>query len=566
MSIWTSSRGSRRTGRRANKRPPCKGPGLRPHPVQPSDTQIETLAADFDAGRYGEVLRLGALLSIEFPQASQIFRYVGWAHAALGHLDPAIEALETAHRLDENDVDTLIILGQAQARRGFPERAERSLQSALRINPGDRDALVEMGTVASSLGKTDRAIGYYERAITGSGEDFDAWMGLATCHMHQNQMTDAQAALSRALEIRPSDGRALYLMVQAADGRVDSCTGQTIAGLMSGPSTDLRERAFLEFASARIAIARGSDEAGVGHLIRGNHLIRRQLGYSFHQDEKLFARIRSWFADAAPQTRVILGRQTGPQPIFILGMPRSGTTLLEQMLASHSLVHGAGELEDFRIALEKTGWRAGRPDPHIYASIRQRYLGAIADRTDKPWITDKTPGNFRWVGFILAAIPEARIVHVRRDPMAVCWSNFQQHFDTRGLGFSCDMQDVAKYWHLYDRLMAFWNARYPGRLIEVDYEALTQEPAYHARALVKSLGLDWQDRVLEPHLRKTVARTASSAQVRRKIYHRQLAGMAAVRAVHSADDPDVEGGSRMTWASDCRGTSAIHCHAIGFLI
>jgi hypothetical protein len=181
-------------------------------------------------------------------------------------------------------------------------------------------------------------------------------------------------------------------------------------------------------------------------------------------------------------------------------------------------VHGAGELEALINAIGCSQWTTTRRHDEVYSFVRQRYLLALAGFPATRFITDKMPLNFQWIGFILKAIPEAKIIHTRRNPMAVCWSNYKTHFPAIGLAFSNNQKDIADYYHLYDDLMAFWRSQFPDCIYEIDYEALTSDQETETRKLANYLGLPWQDALLNFHLNSRTVTTASSLQVRKPIY------------------------------------------------
>ena len=208
------------------------------------------------------------------------------------------------------------------------------------------------------------------------------------------------------------------------------------------------------------------------------------------------------------------------KPIFILGMPRSGTSLTEEILSRHSAVAAAGELEYLRRAVSDLGEAGNAPDAASLRALRESYLGAMAAHAapGAVCVTDKMPLNFRFIGHILTAMPEAAVVHLRRSPEAVCWSNYRLHFPARGMAFTSTQADIAAYYRLYADLMKFWEQRFPGRIIHVDYEALTEAPATAARGLLDALGLPWEDGVLDVEKSARSVRTASALQVKRGIY------------------------------------------------
>ena len=200
-------------------------------------------------------------------------------------------------------------------------------------------------------------------------------------------------------------------------------------------------------------------------------------------------------------------------------MPRSGTTLVEQMLSNHRDITGCGEL---KLVEQLVLPLILRPDDIVFEDIelfRKDYLAAISKINDgKPMIVDKMPHNFRFIPLILAAFPEAKILHVKRCPAAVCWSNFKQYFAHDGLGYSCSFSDVVEYFWLYSDLMKIWSKNYPTKIIEIDYDILTGNPETSIRNMIKASGLSWDRNCLTPHTNKRAVKTASYKQVRQKIY------------------------------------------------
>ena len=207
------------------------------------------------------------------------------------------------------------------------------------------------------------------------------------------------------------------------------------------------------------------------------------------------------------------------RPIFILGMPRSGTTLVEQIVSSHSEVTGAGELDYVRRFGQAISQGEINPSTEVILGFRQIYIEALKKRSNARFIvTDKMPQNFRYVGLILSAFPDANIIHVNRDPSATCWSNYKHFFATKGLGYSYALDDVVTYFGLYRDLMQFWQGHYEDRIYNLSYDNLTINQEDETRKLIQHIGLEWEDVCLSPHNNKRSVRTASSQQVRREIY------------------------------------------------
>ncbi|MGH6725547.1 MAG: sulfotransferase family protein, partial [Pseudolabrys sp.] len=290
---------------------------------------------------------------------------------------------------------------------------------------------------------------------------------------------------------------------------------EKLIGAADIPDTDLMH---LHFAMAKAQDDLGNSELSLHHLMRGNAIRKKDLGYDVTRDEQLFAAIKRFFDFETVARQAEPVSDSFATPIFILGMPRSGTTLVEQIVSSHSTVFGAGELAMLNEAVGNSGWQIEKDRQGVFGAVRSFYNQNISEISDSPFVTDKMPLNFRWIGFIMEALPEARIVHVKREPAAVCWSNFKTYFPSEGLRFAFDMQDIAKFYRLYDGLMDFWHGKYPGRIYDLNYEALTENQEEETRKLFGYLQLGWEDDVLAFHRNKRSVTTASDIQVRQAMY------------------------------------------------
>ena len=200
-------------------------------------------------------------------------------------------------------------------------------------------------------------------------------------------------------------------------------------------------------------------------------------------------------------------------------MPRSGTTLVEQISSSHPLVTGAGELPFVSQFGGSLAVGQSPADSKALATFREEYLSALKQRSEgKAIVTDKMPHNFRFLGLIATAFPEAKIIHVKRDPAAVCWANYTQYFANDSLGYCYSLDDILYYHHLYQDLMQYWHQALPDRIYGLDYDALTENQEEETRKLIHHLGLEWNDACLSPQDNTRGVATASAIQVRQKVY------------------------------------------------
>ena len=212
------------------------------------------------------------------------------------------------------------------------------------------------------------------------------------------------------------------------------------------------------------------------------------------------------------------------RPIFIVGMPRSGTTLVEQIIASHHSVYGAGELTTLPtlispIAKDYLAKDENNLPEKAFLSIREQYLEELSSlNVPEDVITDKLPLNFQYIGFILSAFPEAKIIHLKRDARATCWSIYKRYFSDTGNAWAYNMDELAGFYGLYTELMADWHKLFPDKIYDMSYEDLTTNQEEETRKLLKYCELDWDENCLNFHTSKRVVKTASSLQVRQKMY------------------------------------------------
>ena len=243
------------------------------------------------------------------------------------------------------------------------------------------------------------------------------------------------------------------------------------------------------------------------------------MNYHINQDVKLFRQIET----NAPR---ILQNALEPdklpkdlRPIFIVGMPRSGTTLVEHIISSHSQVTGAGELPFVGQFGEAIAAGFSALNYEVLSTFRLNYLTKIKNVCSGNLIvTDKTPQNFLYLGLLAATFPEAKIVHVKRDPAAVCWANYKQYFVSKNIGYCYAIDDVLIYYRLYENLMELWEKSLRQRIYDLDYERLTVDQENETRQLIDYLSLDWDEKCLSPQNNTRSVATASNLQVRKEIY------------------------------------------------
>ncbi|MDA9722360.1 sulfotransferase, partial [Luminiphilus sp.] len=376
-------------------------------------------------------------------------------------------------------------LGNALKALGRLDEAEESYEQAIAIKPAYAKAHNNLGITLQEIGRLDEAEASYRKALALKPEFADAYLNLATT-------------------IKFSSGDELFSQMYS---------------IYYDPATSEKSRCHICFALAKASEDLQDCAAAFQFYSEGNALRKKQLGYNKAQDQKLFEKLKANHSSTASHTFEPKINVVEPTPVFIVGLPRSGTTLVEQIISSHPLVTGAGELSYVSDCGRPLATGQTPVDAKALTTFREQYLDALQQRSEgKAIVTDKMPRNFRFLGLIAKTLPEAKILHVKRDPAAVCWANYTRYFSSDALGYCYSLDDILHYHELYKDLMQYWHEAMPNRIYDLDYEALTQCQEEETRKLIDHLGLEWDDACLSPQDNARGIATASNVQVRRKVY------------------------------------------------
>ncbi|MES2420589.1 MAG: sulfotransferase [Pseudomonadota bacterium] len=370
------------------------------------------------------------------------------------------------------------------------------------------------------LGGFEDAIALYEKVLHDAPGQPRVWLSYGHMLKTVGRRDDGIAAYRRALSLLPTLGDAWWSLANLKTVRFDDDDIAAMEAALSRDDLDDEDRFHLDFALGKAFEDRRDPVQSFAHYAAGNALRRTRIVYDADETSAFVDRSIALLTPEFLAARHDHG-STAPDPIFVLGMPRAGSTLIEQILASHSMVEGTTELPDMpalarRIAHYPQGLEALSAD--ALREIGEDYLrrAAIQRRTDRPFFIDKLPNNWAHIALIHLALPNARIIDARRDPLDCCFSNFKQHY-ARGQTFSYSLDDLGRYYTDYVRLMTHVDAVLPGRVHRVDHEALIENTEVEVRGLLAACGLEFEPACLAFHETERAVRTASSEQVRRPI-------------------------------------------------
>ena len=481
-----------------------------------------------------------------------------------GALPEAEQKLRERLRTMPNDVAAMRMLAEVGARIGRNEQALALLERCLQLAPGfamarhnyalvlDRcsrheDALVEVesllaadadnaglqnlkAVVLGKLGNYGSAIRLYESILDKRPKEPRVWMSLGHALKTEGRTDRAIIAYRRAIELNPAFGGAWWSLANLKTMRFDANDVAAMERQLRAGDLDDDQRLHFEFALGKALEDSGGHAASFAHYASGNALRRKQLPYSAEQNTQRLRRAKAAYSREFFAERIGAGHDDAA-PVFVVGMPRAGSTLLEQILSSHPQVEATMELPDIIAITRDLRARSAQPettsyhdivagmDPAEFKALGERYIEAtrVQRKLGRPFFIDKMPNNFAHVGLIHLILPNAKIIDARRHPLACGFSNFKQHF-ARGQAFSYDLADMGRYYADYVALMAHFDEVLPGRVHRVIYEDMVSDTEAQVRALLDYCGLEFDERCLRFFENDRAVRTASSEQVRRPIY------------------------------------------------
>jgi len=449
-----------------------------------------------------------------------------------GKYERAVAVLEEAIRLRPAFSEAYGNLGTALKCLDRPQEALAVLDQAIRLNPNNADAANTAGIIVQRERNLERAIAYYQHALCVRPDYADAMNNLATAYKEKGDLDQAVAYYRETLRIKPDHVLAYYNLSEFAAEEKFQFQPTDIQWMRTYIANEQMSplwRSVVGFALGAVLDVQGAYDEAFRYYERANELRRTWLrankrGFDTQRHCNLVSEVIATF-DAAYFKRFQGWGTDTERPIFILGMARSGTTLVGHILASHPAVFGAEELGEVpRLMAEMTGTGAGSdlampvpfPNPAVAADMATRYLQRIAEIAGgAARVTDKTLENFVYLGLLATLFPRARVIYCRRDPRDVCLSCYFHNF--QGVDYSWYLKDIAVYYRQYERLMSHWADVLPLPIHEVHYEDLIADQEDVTRNLLTYCGLDWDERCLTFYNTRRAVQTASTIQVRKPL-------------------------------------------------
>jgi Flp pilus assembly protein TadD len=455
-------------------------------------------------------------------EALRLIQAKDW-RGALGCIDRALSVEPHDARLLIHRAQCLLALGR------LPDACEAAAAAQLQAPP-DPVLFDALGSLFSRANDQQRALAAFDRAVTLAPDNPHFIFNRATVRRFLGQLAEAEADYDRVIALKPADYEAYANRSELRTQSGEANHIGELEALLARGIADWRGDVQVRYALAKEYEDVGGYEKSFQHLREGAKKRREHMRYDVAVDVATVAWIIEAFPVALSEIVPQLGGAPSDAPIFIVGLPRSGTTLVDRMLGSHSEVYSAGELDHFALCIVDAVRRrnGGAPLPRRELIARSADLDFPALGRDylerarhvvpgELRFTDKMPLNYLYCGLIRRALPNAKIVHVTRRPMAACYAMYKTLFKD-GYPFSYDLGEIGRYYVGYRRLMEHWQATLPAVIYQLSYEALIADQRGETRKLLEFCGLDWQDSCVEFHRNPSPTTTASAAQVRRPLY------------------------------------------------
>ncbi|MFT5519702.1 MAG: tetratricopeptide (TPR) repeat protein [Enterobacterales bacterium] len=492
----------------------------------------QLLAKGFNALSNGKFELAGdccqELLKLE-PELVQGHFLVGLVGLASKNRNIAFSAFESVVKLDRDHAAAWAQLAKLYMSQGMVNRADNALQHTRRIQPDDPIVLDLIGTTLSRMGELGLAKAFFGRAHTIQPESLVFKFNLANCLVFHGETESSELLFKEIIKVQPDNSSAHWSLSSSLKAK-DQKHIKQMSKLSAKNNKNMRVKSYYQYAIGKEYEDLQQWEQAFESFSNGAAARRETVEFDEQSEIDMFEYLteyftEEWFNDGSPG-------HTDNSPIFVLGQPRSGTTLIERIITSHSQVKSAGELQQFGLAIRRLSNfnDAKRFSAEMFAAAKDLDFKKVANiyldtskrmRGDSPRFVDKLPQNFLMLPLILKAFPNAKIIHLVRNPMDACFSSFKQLFADAYL-HSYNQEEMARHHVRYRNLMQVWRERFPNSFFDISYEETARDLEPNARALIDFLDLPWEDECLNFHQQKTAVTTASSVQVREPAHTRSI--------------------------------------------
>ena len=493
--------------------------------------QIQILINHFKTKNFEHVITKGILLLKKYPEYVILYNLIGSAYQSIGDYNNAKSNFEDGIKLDNNNLALINNLGLTYKNLLEYAKAEELFLKIIKLNSNYINAYINLGNLKRDLNKFNDAIELYEKALSKSNPNPVIYYSLALAHQGIGNFEKSNYYSFETLKLDHNFTRADHLISQSKKYEINDKHYINLKEKLDNFKDNSLEKIDIYFSLAKAEEDIGNIKQASQNLIQGNKLKKKIINYDIRKEINLFKDIEEKFGK---NSGLKLSNKESDNIVFILGMPRSGTSLVEQIISSHNEVFAGGELPILSNIIKnnfindeksiKRNFSEIINNPSILNQMRFDYFNFIKNfKYTQKFITDKAPLNFRWIGFINLLFPKAKIIHCTRDAKNNCLSMFKNLFEG-SLNFTYSQEDLVEYYKSYKNIMNFWKSNNSNEILDVRYEDLIENNEYEIKKIIKFCNLEWDENCLSFHKNKSPIKTMSTSQARRPIYKSSLKG------------------------------------------
>ncbi len=482
--------------------------------------KIEILSNKLNLGNFDEVISETSTL-IKKNKHQVLFNILSLAYQSKGELKNSEKIMDEALKLNPKNPYFLNNMGITQHQLGNFILAEEYFNRGLKIVPNYINILNNIGNLKKDLDQTNEALNYYKKSLSINPKTTQTLHNISICYQSLGKFDEAKNHLNVLLSIDPK--------FTTADRLISSMTkykeGNNHLNEMINKSTQLKLNDF-QLANLYFALGKAYEDLkqykeSFDKYSKGNYLLKKISSFNVKDEQKIFKKIKKIFSNNFEELKLVNSRKL----IFIVGMPRSSTSLIEQILSSHKKVYGGGELNflkkiidnEFLINDNNELYSSSNNIKNIFQKIHDDYIKKISQINDSYEVfIDKAPLNFKYIGFIKKIFPNSKIINCKRNSLDICWSNFKNFFG-ESLPFTNDISDLANYYKIYEDLINFWEEKLPNQIYQMNYEKLIDDTKNEIEKLLNFCELDWDPNCMKHEQNTKTIKTASASQARQPV-------------------------------------------------
>ena len=487
--------------------------------------KLQNLFNFYSTKKYSEVINRGLPLLKKNPELNILSNLISLSYHNLGEHDKAILLLEEALQVNSKDSSVLNNLGLVHTSLENYEEAEYYLERSLKLKKEYVSGSVNMANLKLKLNNGKEAINILEKILVNNKDNYEINFTLGNAYQQVGDFKNATKCFNKCLSLDKTKtiaDKSLSLITKYKEDNEHFIHMKEKINLEK--NFDMESLSHLNFAIGKAYEDMNKYKEAFYHLDRANKIKNTLINYNFQNEKKLFENIKKLFLNFNHENIT----NNTENKIFVVGMTRSGTSLIEQILSSHNNIYGAGELNFIQNIVTKyfmkneldfQNLNINNYSEDVFFKSKNYYNNNLKKfKINKKLIVDKAPLNFKWIGLIFKIFPGCKIISCLRDPMDVCWSNYKNWFAAKKLNFTYNLENLGNYYNSYKDLMIFWKSIFKDNIFDICYEDLIADPDNKIKDLIKFCDIEWDDNCLNFHKNKKTVATASLAQVRNPIY------------------------------------------------